>query len=185
MSVTATFRMASGETMRLQLFPDIAPLTVANFADLCRQGFYDGLTFHRVVAGFMIQGGAQNGSCGGNNPGFGIPGEFAENGVDTGLRHLRGVISMARPKDPDGASTQFFILHRDTPRLDGKYAAFGALVGDESFAVLDRIVAVPTAAPEEENRPLTPEIIASITIDDGGAGIPPPVRIPVAGEADA
>ena len=183
MSVTATICMASGEEMRLNLFWDKAPLTAANFADLCRRGYYDGLTFHRVVEGFMIQGGAKNGSCGGNDPGFGIPGEFAENGVDTGLRHTRGVISMARPRNPDGASTQFFILHRDTPRLDGKYAAFGALADARSLAVLDRIAAVPTAPPEQENRPLTPEIIVSITIEDSGAALPPPVRIPAPGDS--
>ena len=175
--VKATITMSTGEAMRLELYPEKAPNTVANFAALCREGYYDGLTFHRVVKDFMIQGGAKNGSCEGNTPGFLLKGEFAENGVDTGLKHVPGVISMARADHPDSASTQFFIMRKATIRLDGKYAAFGALADEESFAVLDRIANVPTKSPEEENRPLTPQVIASITVETDMV-LPPPERIP-------
>lgn len=176
--VIAHIYMAGGGVMNLDLFPDRAPVTVANFVALCREGFYDGLTFHRVVKGFMIQGGAKNGCCGGNTPGFGIRGEFAENGWENDLKHVRGVISMARSKQPDSASTQFFIVHADTPRLDGKFAAFGKLSDEESFRVLDEIAATPTKPPEEENRPLTPQIIEKIEIE-GWEKVPALVRIPV------
>lgn len=173
----AQIYMKSGETMRLDLFYDIAPITVANFVGLCKEGFYDGLTFHRIVKDFMIQGGAENGRCEGNTPGFGIKGEFAENGLDNPLKHTRGVISMARSKEPDSASTQFFILHKATPRLNGKYAAFGKLADEESFEVLERLALTPVAPPEEDNRPHTPQVIETITIENA-EHIPAPIRIP-------
>lgn len=172
----AQIHMKSGEIMRLDLFYDIAPITVANFVALCKEGFFDGLTFHRIVKDFMIQGGAKNGRCEGNNPGFGIKGEFAENGIDNPLKHTCGVISMARSKEPDSASTQFFILHKTTPRLDGKYAAFGRLADEESFAVLERLALTPVGSPQEDNRPCAPQIIETITIENADH-IPAPVRI--------
>ncbi len=177
----AQIHMKNGGIMTLNLFYEIAPITVSNFVGLCKDGFYDGLTFHRIVRDFMIQGGAKNGCCEGNAPGFGIKGEFAENGVDNHLTHARGVISMARSKEPDSASTQFFILHKDTPRLDGKYAAFGKLADEASFAVLDKLALTPAGPPEEDSRPQTPQIIEKITIENA-EHIPLPIRIPTTPE---
>jgi peptidyl-prolyl cis-trans isomerase B (cyclophilin B) len=151
-----------GGVMRFELFPAAAPLTVRNFIDLALSGFYNGLSFHRVVKDYVIQGGSGNNTC--NCPaGFTIKGEFAGNGVDTGLTHERGAISMARDQDFDSAGTQFFIVHRDAHKLDGKYAAFGKM--REGFETLDKIAAVPTAGPEKENRPLEPVVIKEIRIE--------------------
>ncbi len=133
--------MENGKKIRLELDPTAAPLTVANFVKLVREGFYDGLTFHRVIPGFMIQGGDPKGNGTGGAKDR-IKGEFRQNGVDNPLRHVRGVISMARAYDPDSASSQFFIMHADAPHLDGSYAAFGHVV--EGMDAVDEIAAVPT-----------------------------------------
>jgi peptidyl-prolyl cis-trans isomerase B (cyclophilin B) len=151
----------TGKVMRFELFPAAAPLTVKNFIDLAVSGFYNGLTFHRVVKDYVIQGGSGNNTC--NCPtDFTLKGEFAANGINTGLTHERGALSMARDADYDSAGTQFFIVHQDAHKLDGKYAAFGKMLN--GFEVLDEIAAVPTAGPGEENRPLEPVIIKTIRI---------------------
>ena len=123
-----TFTMENGDVMKAELYPDVAPNTVNNFISLVKKGFYDGLIFHRVIAGFMIQGGDPEGS-GIGGPGYSIKGEFNYNGVENNLKHSRGVLSMARAQHPDSAGSQFFIMHADAPHLDGQYAAFGKLVG--------------------------------------------------------
>ena len=128
--------MESGDKITLELYPDIAPITVANFKKLVAKGFYDGLIFHRVIAGFMIQGGDPTGT-GMGGPGWSIKGEFAANGIANDLRHERGVISMARSMAPDSAGSQFFIMHNDAPHLDGQYAAFGKVV--EGIEAVDKI----------------------------------------------
>ncbi len=156
----AIIQMENGRRMVLELFPEKAPITVANFVDLAEGHFYDGLTFHRVVKGFVIQGGSANNTCECETDFF-IKGEFASNGVDTGLQHVRGALSMARDPNPDSAGTQFFIVHQCVPRLDGNYAVFGQLT--EGFEVLDEICEVETEDPE--NRPLIPQTIRSIRIE--------------------
>lgn len=157
--VKAEITMVGGGKIKLELYPDIAPITVANFKKLAEEGFYDGLIFHRVIKGFMIQGGDPLGS------GFGgadetIKGEFAINGVNNPLSHTRGVISMARSQDPDSASSQFFIMHEDGPFLDGQYAAFGKVT--EGIEIVDEIADVPTDMmdrPKFEMKMETVEII--------------------------
>lgn len=147
--------------MRFELFPAAAPVTVKNFIDLALSGFYNGLSFHRIVKDYVIQGGSADNTC--NCPtDFTIKGEFAENGIDTGLTHERGAISMARDPGFDSAGTQFFIVHRDAHKLDGKYAAFGKML--EGFDTLDKIAAMPTLDAAHENRPLEPVVIKEIRI---------------------
>lgn len=153
--------METGGTMLFKLFPEKAAITVGNFVSLISKKFYDGLSFHRVVKDYVIQGGSADNTCMCPTD-FTIIGEFAENGYDTGLKHIRGALSMARDDDFNSAGTQFFVVHQDAHKLDGRYAAFGMLI--EGFDVLDSIAAVETAAPEQENRPLEPQIIKSITI---------------------
>ena len=131
--------MENGDVMKGELYPEIAPITVANFEKLANEGFYDGLTFHRVIPGFMIQGGCPLGN-GTGGPGYSIKGEFAANGVNNDLRHTRGVLSMARAMDPDSAGSQFFIMVEDAPHLDGQYAAFGKIT--DGMEAADRIVNV-------------------------------------------
>ena len=131
--------MENGKKIKLELYPDKAPLTVENFEKLVKEGFYDGLIFHRVIAGFMIQGGCPNGT-GMGGPGYSIKGEFSSNGVKNDLKHAKGVISMARSGMPDSAGSQFFIMHQDAPHLDGQYAAFGKVV--EGIEIVDEIAAV-------------------------------------------
>ena len=133
--------MDSGKTIRLELYPEIAPITVENFLDLVKKGFYDGLTFHRIIPGFMIQGGDPSGN-GTGGPGYKIKGEFRSNGVKNDLKHERGVISMARAFDPNSAGSQFFIMHEDAPHLDGEYAAFGKVI--EGLDTVDEIASVET-----------------------------------------
>ena len=154
--------MELGGTMRIELYPDKAPLSVANFVVLAQEGFYDGRSFHRVVKNFMIQGGSGNNTCASPPCGFRVKGEFKINGVDTGLTHKRGAISMARSAHPDSAGTQFFIVHQDANFLDGQYAAFGMLL--DGFEVLDRIASVPTGSEREGNPPREPQTIKSITV---------------------
>ena len=135
---TAIIEMENGKTMTLELYPEKAPITVANFEKLAGSGFYDGLIFHRVIDGFMIQGGDPTGT-GMGGPGWQIKGEFSSNGVKNDLKHTRGVISMARSRHPDSAGSQFFIMHKDAPHLDGQYAAFGKVI--EGMDVVDEIAA--------------------------------------------
>ena len=147
-------------TIKVELNPKEAPITVENFVKLAKSGFYKGLTFHRVIKGFMIQGGCPKGN-GTGGPGYEIKGEFAANGVPNNISHKRGVISMARAYDPDSAGSQFFIMHKDGNFLDGQYAAFGETI--EGIEVVDKIAAVRTSP---NDKPLTPVVINTITIED-------------------
>ena len=153
-----TITMKTGDVIRLELYPDVAPNTVANFVYLAQQGFYDGIIFHRVVPGFMIQGGDPEGTGMGGSKNK-IKGEFAMNGVQNPLSHTRGVISMARSQMPDSASSQFFICHADCAWLDGQYAAFGKVTS--GIEVVDAIAGVSTDA---SDRPLYDQVIKSITV---------------------
>jgi len=148
----------NGKEIKLELYPEIAPITVANFEKLVSEGFYDGLTFHRVISGFMIQGGCPIGN-GTGNAGTHIKGEFLANGVMNNLKHTRGVLSMARASAPDSASCQFFIMHEDASYLDGNYAAFGKVV--EGMDVVDEIAAVET---DGSDKPLTPVVMKKVSI---------------------
>ena len=154
----AIIEMENGGTMTLELYPETAPITVENFVKLANEGFYNGLIFHRVIAGFMIQGGDPTGT-GMGGPGYQIRGEFSSNGVMNPLKHTRGVISMARSMQPNSAGSQFFIMHQNAPHLDGAYAAFGKLI--DGFDVLDRIAGVKT---NWSDKPLKPQRMASVTI---------------------
>lgn len=147
-------------TIKVELNPKEAPITVENFVKLAKSGFYNGLTFHRVIKGFMIQGGCPKGN-GTGGPGYEIKGEFAANGVPNNISHKRGVISMARAYDPNSAGSQFFIMHKDGNFLDGQYAAFGETI--EGIEVVDKIAAVRTSP---NDKPLTPVVINTITIED-------------------
>ncbi len=144
--------------IKCELYPEIAPITVENFVKLASQGFYNGLTFHRVIPGFMIQGGCPDGT-GMGGPGYHIKGEFAQNGVKNDLRHTRGVLSMARAMDPDSAGSQFFIMHEDAPHLDGSYAAFGKVI--EGIEIVDRIAETRT---DYNDKPLEPQVIEVMTV---------------------
>ena len=157
-----TFTMENGDVMKAELYPDVAPNTVNNFISLVKKGFYDGLIFHRVIAGFMIQGGDPEGS-GMGGPGYSIKGEFNYNGVENNLKHSRGVLSMARAQHPDSAGSQFFIMHADAPHIDGQYAAFGKLVEGED--VLDSIASIDT---DWSDRPRTPQVMKTVTVDTFG-----------------
>ena len=157
-----TFTMENGDVMKAELYPDVAPNTVNNFISLVKKGFYDGLIFHRVIAGFMIQGGDPEGS-GMGGPGYSIKGEFNYNGVENNLKHSRGVLSMARAQHPDSAGSQFFIMHADAPHLDGQYAAYGKLVEGED--VLDSIASIDT---DWSDRPRTPQVMKTVTVDTFG-----------------
>ena len=151
--------MENGKKIKAELYPDIAPITVENFLKLVNDGFYDGLIFHRVIPGFMIQGGCPNGT-GTGGPGWHIKGEFAANGVKNDLKHTRGVLSMARSMMPDSAGSQFFIMHEDAPHLDGNYAAFGRVV--EGIEVVDEIAETPT---DYNDKPKTPQVMKKVTIE--------------------
>ena len=153
--------MENGDKIKIELYPEIAPETVANFEKLVKSGFYDGLTFHRVIKGFMIQGGCPDGT-GAGGPGWSIKGEFASNGFRNDLKHERGVISMARTSDPNSAGSQFFIMHEDAPHLDGEYAAFGKVV--EGMEAVDRIAA--TKVSFFNDKPVQPQIMKTVTIID-------------------
>lgn len=148
--------MENGKEMKLELYPEKAPITVANFEKLVEEKFYDGLTFHRVISGFMIQGGCPKGD-GTGGPKDKIKGEFSANGVPNDLKHTRGVLSMARAMDPNSAGSQFFIMHRDAPHLDGQYAAFGKVV--EGMEAVDEIAACET---DYNDKPLKPVVIKRI-----------------------
>ena len=157
-----TIEMENGGQMVLQLYPAAAPNTVANFVELAQSGYYNGLTFHRVIPGFMVQGGDPEGT-GMGGPGYSIKGEFAGNGVENNISHKRGVISMARSSMPDSAGSQFFIMHADANYLDGQYAAFGEVLS--GIEVVDEIAAVTT---DSADKPLEDVVIKSITVDTKG-----------------
>ena len=162
-----TIEMENGKKIKLELYPEVAPITVANFEKLVKEGFYDGLTFHRIIKGFMIQGGDPEGTgMGGSKEN--IKGEFRANGVKNDLKHERGVISMARSSDPNSASSQFFIMHQDAPHLDGQYAAFGKVV--EGIEVVDELASVemmPSTSfwVRTSDRPVNPPRMKKVTID--------------------
>ena len=165
-----TIEMESGAVMSGELYPEIAPNTVNNFIALANSGFYDGVVFHRVIPGFMIQGGDPDGN-GTGGPGYEIKGEFSANGFKNDLKHTLGVLSMARTMIPDSAGSQFFIMHAAAPHLDGSYAAFGRVI--EGIEVVDEIASVKTGA---NDRPVTPVVIKSITIS--GPELPEPDKLP-------
>lgn len=154
-----TILMEDGGTIKVELLPDNAPNTVNNFISLVKKGFYDGLIFHRVISGFMIQGGDPEGN-GTGGPGYDIKGEFSSNGHKNDLKHTRGVISMARSSHPDSAGSQFFIMHDDAPHLDGKYASFGKTI--EGIELVDKIADTET---DYNDRPLKDQRIASMTVE--------------------
>lgn len=154
--------MENGKTIKLKLDRSAAPNTVDNFLHLASTGFYDGLGFHRIIPGFMIQGGCPLGN-GTGDPGYSIKGEFPGNGFNNPLKHKRGVISMARASDPNSAGSQFFIMHMDSPHLDGQYAAFGEVV--EGIEVVDEIAATPTGWGD---KPKTPVVMKSVRVEDEG-----------------
>ncbi len=164
-----TITMYDGSEMRIELYPEIAPNTVNNFIYLAEYGFYNGLTFHRVSPGFVIQGGDPAGT-GAGGPGYVIPGEFTANGFTNNLKHTRGVISMARSTLPDSAGSQFFIVIDDAPNLDGDYAAFGKVVS--GLEVVDRIASVPI---DDSETPLDPPKMRLVTVDTFGVTYPPPL----------
>ena len=172
MNPIATITMENGAKIVCELYPDIAPESVRNFIALAGRGFYNGLIFHRVISGFMIQGGCPKGT-GTGGPGYCIRGEFAANGVENNLRHSRGVLSMARSQAPNTAGSQFFIMHQDGYFLDGQYAAFGMVM--EGMEEVDRIAAVRTGL---QDKPREPQVIASITVDTKGVTYPEPEKLP-------
>ena len=166
-----TITMENGDIMKAELYPDIAPNTVNNFISLIQKGFYDGLIFHRVIKGFMIQGGCPDGT-GMGGPGYSIRGEFSLNGFDNPLKHTPGVLSMARTMMPDSAGSQFFIMHAASPHLDGSYAAFGKII--EGMNVVDRIAREKTS--RGNDRPLNDQKIASMTVELFGKSYPEPEK---------
>ena len=165
-----TITMESGDMIKVELYPEIAPNTVNNFISLVNKGFYNGLIFHRVIRGFMIQGGCPLGT-GTGNPGYSIRGEFRMNGVSNMLRHEPGVISMARSMMPDSAGSQFFIMHETSPHLDGQYAAFGKVI--EGMDVVDKIATTKTGY---QDKPIEPQVMASVTVDTFGVEYPEPEK---------
>ena len=157
-----TFEMENGDIMKAELYPEIAPNTVDNFISLVNKGFYDGLIFHRVISGFMIQGGCPDGT-GMGGPGYTIKGEFSQNGFANDLKHTEGVLSMARAMHPDSAGSQFFIMHKNSPHLDGAYAAFGKIT--EGMDIVNEIAQTPT---DYSDRPLEVQRMKKVTVDTMG-----------------
>ena len=166
-----TFEMENGDVIKAELYPETAPNTVNNFIALVSKGFYDGLIFHRVIPGFMIQGGDPKGS-GVGGPGYTIKWEFAANRFPNDLRHARGVLSMARTMAPNSAGSQFFIMHEDSPHLDGQYAAFGKVV--EGIEAVDRICEVRT---DYNDRPRVPQVMKKVTVETFGVEYPEPEKL--------
>lgn len=166
-----TFEMENGDIIKAELYPEIAPNTVNNFISLINNGFYDGLIFHRVIKGFMIQGGDPEGT-GMGGPGYGIKGEFASNGFKNDLAHEAGVLSMARSMMPNSAGSQFFIMHKDSPYLDGDYAAFGKVT--DGMDVVDKIAESKT---DRSDRPLDEVKIKKVTVDTFGEDYPEPEKM--------
>ena len=166
-----TIEMENGDIMKAELYPDIAPNTVNNFISLIKKGFYDGVIFHRVISGFMLQGGDPKGT-GMGGPGYSIRGEFTGNGFSNELKLERGVLSMARTMIPDSAGSQFFIMHKDSPHLDGEYAAFGRIT--EGIEIVDKIADTATAP---DDRPYETQRMAKVTVDTFGEEYPEPEKI--------
>lgn len=165
-----TITMENGDVMKAELYPETAPNTVNNFISLIKKGYYDGLIFHRVINGFMIQGGCPDGT-GAGGPGYSIRGEFSQNGFRNDLKHTPGVLSMARTMMPDSAGSQFFIMHKTSPHLDGAYAAFGKII--EGMDVVDKIATTNT---DLNDRPITPQKMAKVTVDTMGVTYPEPTK---------
>ncbi len=165
-----TFEMEDGSIIKAELYPDVAPNTVNNFLSLVNKGFYDGLIFHRVIEGFMIQGGCPDGN-GMGGPGYTIKGEFTHNRFKNDLKHTKGVLSMARTMIPDSAGSQFFIMHKDAPHLDGDYAAFGKVI--EGMDVVDRIAEADT---DYNDRPIVPQVMKKVTAETFGVSYPEPEK---------
>ena len=166
-----TIEMEDGGIIKLELYPAVAPISVNNFISLAKKGFYDGLIFHRVISGFMIQGGDPQG-IGIGGPGYSIRGEFAANGVKNDLSHKRGVLSMARAQDPNSAGSQFFIMHADGDFLDGQYAAFGQVT--DGMDVVDRIAATKT---DRRDMPKEPQRMKKVTVETFGVDYPEPEKL--------
>ncbi|MBQ6465738.1 MAG: peptidylprolyl isomerase [Oscillospiraceae bacterium] len=165
-----TIEMENGDIIKAELYPEIAPNTVNNFISLVKQGFYDGVIFHRVISGFMIQGGDPKGT-GVGGPGYCIKGEFTANGFKNDLRHSRGVLSMARTMAPNSAGSQFFIMHEDAPHLDGQYAAFGKVM--EGMENVDKIAETRV---DYNDRPRTKQMMKKVTVETFGVEYPEPVK---------
>ena len=166
-----TITMMNGDKMVAELYPEIAPISVNNFISLINKGYYDGLIFHRVISGFMIQGGCPDGT-GMGGPGYTIKGEFAQNGFENNLKHTEGVLSMARAMHPDSAGSQFFIMHKTSPHLDGAYAAFGKIIEG-----MDVVNAIAETATDWNDRPLEEQKIKSMTVDTFGVEYPLPEKM--------
>ena len=166
-----TITMMNGDKMVAELYPEIAPISVNNFISLINKGYYDGLIFHRVIKGFMIQGGCPDGT-GMGGPGYTVKGEFAQNGFENNLKHTEGVLSMARAMHPDSAGSQFFIMHKTSPHLDGAYAAFGKVIEG-----MDVVNAIAETATDWNDRPLEEQKIKSITVDTFGVDYPEPLKM--------
>ena len=166
-----TIEMEDGGVIRAELYPDVAPNTVNNFISLINGGFYDGLIFHRVIPGFMLQGGCPYGK-GHGDPGYEIKGEFSKNGFRNDLKHTRGVLSMARSNAPDSAGSQFFIMHEDSPHLDGSYAAFGCVT--EGLDIVDAIAEADT---DSNDRPKVMQRMAKVTVETFGVDYPEPEKV--------
>ena len=167
-----TITMRGGDVIKLELYPEIAPISVNNFLSLVQKKFYDGLIFHRVIRGFMIQGGCPEGT-GMGGPGYCIKGEFAQNGVENSLKHTAGVLSMARAMAPDSAGSQFFIMHQDAPYLDGSYAAFGKVI--QGMDVVNKIAETST---DYSDRPLEEQVMETVTAETFGETYPEPEKLP-------
>ena len=166
-----TFEMENGDIMKAELYPEVAPNTVNNFVSLVKKGFYDGVIFHRVISGFMIQGGDPDGT-GMGGPGYSIKGEFAQNGVENNLVHDAGVLSMARAMHPDSAGSQFFIMHKNAPHLDGAYAAFGKII--EGMDVVNKIAEVAT---DYSDRPMEDQRMKTVTVETFGVDYDEPETV--------
>ena len=166
-----TIEMENGDIIKAELYPEIAPNTVNNYISLVKQGYYNGLIFHRVINGFMIQGGCPEGS-GMGGPGYSIKGEFSQNGFENNLKHTEGVLSMARSMMPDSAGSQFFIMHKTSPHLDGAYAAFGKVT--EGMDVVNRIAETNV---DYSDRPLEDQVMKSVTVDTFGVEYPEPEKL--------
>lgn len=166
-----TITMENGDVIKAELYPEVAPNSVNNFISLIKKGFYDGLIFHRVINGFMIQGGCPDGT-GMGGPGYSIPGEFAQNGFKNDLKHEEGVLSMARAMHPDSAGSQFFIMHKAAPHLDGAYAAFGKVT--EGMDIVNKIAETDT---DYRDRPMAPQKIATVTVETFGVDYPEPEKV--------
>ena len=171
MNPIVTIEMESGGIIKAELYPEVAPNTVNNFISLIQKGFYDGVIFHRVIPGFMIQGGDPDGT-GMGGPGYSIKGEFTGNGFQNDLKHKRGVLSMARTMRPNSAGSQFFIMHDKAPHLDKQYAAFGQVT--EGLDVVDAIAATPC---DYNDRPKTPQVMKKVTVETFGVEYPEPQKV--------